>query len=84
MYLDGWVLGDVQRERRVSFAWGFQAEKVCMTEMDSDAPKRTPRPRRRKVPPTEQVESGELLETGMAEAQPLKPVIEDVLEEIAA
>ncbi|MBC8112805.1 MAG: transcription termination factor Rho, partial [Candidatus Saccharimonas sp.] len=55
-----------------------------MTEMDSGAPKRTPRPRRQKVQSTEQVESGELLETGMAEARPLKPVIEDVLEEIAA
>ena len=55
-----------------------------MTEMDSGAPKRTPRPRRRKVEPTDQAESSELLETGMAESQPLKPVIEDVLEEIAA
>jgi len=55
-----------------------------MTEMDSGSPKKTPRPRRRKVQPTEQMETGELLETGMAEAQPLKPVIEDVFEEIAA
>ena len=55
-----------------------------MTEMDSGSPKKTPRPRRRKVQPTDQMETGELLETGMAETQPLKPVIEDVFEEIAA
>lgn len=55
-----------------------------MTEMDSGSPKKTPRPRRKKVQPTERVETGESMETGMAEAQPLKPVIEDVLEEIAA
>ena len=55
-----------------------------MTEMESGSPKKTPRPRRRKIQPTEQMQNGESLETGMAETQPLKPVIEDVFEETAA
>ena len=78
------MVDSAERDRRSSFVLVFQVEMVCMTEMDSGSPKKTPRPRRKKVQPTEQVEMGESLETGMAEARPLKPVIEDVLEEIAA
>ena len=55
-----------------------------MTEMEPDTPKRTVRPRRRKTQIIDQVESGGVMETGMAEKEPLKPVIEDVFEEIAA
>lgn len=55
-----------------------------MTEMDSGTPKKTTRPRRKKVQPAEQIEMGEKLETGMAEAKPMMPVIEEVLAESAA
>ncbi len=55
-----------------------------MTEMEPGAPKRTPRPRRRRAPATDAVELGGVLETGMSEKDVLKPVIEDVFEEIAA
>ena len=55
-----------------------------MTEMEPGAPKRIARPRRRRVPATDVVDSGGVLETGMAEKEALRPVIEDVFEEIAA
>ena len=56
-----------------------------MTEMEPGAPKRTPRPRRPRAPATDAVELGGVLETGMSEKDVvLKPVIEDVFEEIAA
>lgn len=55
-----------------------------MTEMEPGTPKRIARPRRRRVPATDAVESGGVLETGKAEKEALRPVIEDVFEEIAA
>lgn len=56
-----------------------------MTEMDSDVPKKTTRPRRRKAaPPVEDVSTIESVETGKVEKEPQRPVIEDVLEETAA
>ena len=55
-----------------------------MTEMDSDVPKKTTRPRRRKIIPAEEVGTGESVETGKVEKEAQRPVIEDVLEETAA
>ncbi len=56
-----------------------------MTEMDSDVPKKTTKPRRRKAsPPVEDVSSVESVETTKVEKEPQRPVIEDVLEETAA
>ena len=56
-----------------------------MTEMDSDVPKKTTRPRRRKAaPPVEDTSTVESVETGKVEKEPQRPVIEDVLEESAA
>ncbi len=54
-----------------------------MTEMDSDVPKKTTRPRRRKVSPPEDISTVESVETGKVEKEPHRPVIEDVLEETA-
>jgi transcription termination factor Rho len=56
-----------------------------MTEMDSDVPKKTTKPRRRKAsPPVEDVSTVESVETTKVEKEPQRPVIEDVLEETAA
>lgn len=56
-----------------------------MTEMDSDVPKKTTRPRRRKAaPPVEDVSTVESVETTKVEKEAQRPVIEDVLEETAA
>lgn len=55
-----------------------------MSEMDSDVPKKTTRPRRRKTSPPEEVSTVESVETGKVEQDPPRPVIEDVLEETAA
>jgi transcription termination factor Rho len=53
-------------------------------DSDSDTPKRVTRPRRRKAPPTEPNRVAESQEASFAETEVQKPVIEDVLEEIAA
>ncbi len=50
-------------------------------EQSSGSPKRVTR---RRIKKADTSESGELRETGMAESQSLKPVIEDVFDEIAA
>jgi len=56
-----------------------------MTEMDSDVPKKTTKPRRRKAsPPVADVNTVESVETTKVEKEPQRPVIEDVLEETAA
>lgn len=56
-----------------------------MTEMDSDVPKKTTKPRRRKAsPPVEDVSPVESVETTKVEKEPQRPVIEDSLEETAA
>jgi len=56
-----------------------------MTEMDSDVPKKTTRPRRRKAaPPVEETSTIEKVETAKVEQEAQRPVIEDVLEETAA
>ena len=55
-----------------------------MPDMDSDVPKKTTRPRRRKTAPPEEVSTIESVETGKVEKEPQRPVIEDVLEETAA
>lgn len=55
-----------------------------MSEMDSDVPKKTTRPRRRKAAPVEEVSTVESVETSKVEKEPQRPVIEDVLEETAA
>jgi transcription termination factor Rho len=56
-----------------------------MTEMDSDVPKKTTRPRRRKAaPPVEDVSTVESVPAAPVEKDVPRPVIEDVLEETAA
>ncbi len=55
-----------------------------MTEQDSGSPKKAVRPRRKKVQSTDQNESVGLQEFGLPESRPMKPVIEDVFDEIAA
>ena len=56
-------------------------EMFMTADQSSDPPKRVVRRRTKKV---ETAESGELRESGKAESQTAKPLIEDVLEEIAA
>ena len=56
-----------------------------MTEMDADVPKKTTKPRRRKVsPPVEENSTAESVVTGKIDNEPQRPVIEDVLEETRA
>ena len=56
-----------------------------MSEMDSEAPKKITRPRRRKTaPPVDDASTGNSVEPTKVDHEPVRPVIEDVLEETAA